>query len=167
MTQRYSILPDEDALLKALYKQYRIPTDQYKRRPEDLRRFTDQWNMLTDRSDQPGELLHYMVTERKKGNWPRLGRDHEKVETLPEDVLSEKEWADLKGVYVELGIGSDNYGYDHELRRELAERFATRTGRIVSGHILMAAIEAKRKRGEWVKLGSDDEPFADMDAIAI
>lgn len=162
----FRLLPHERELLKSLYTQHRIPTDQYKRRPEDLGRLTEQWNTLTGRDDEPGEILHYMIAQRKQKKWPRLGKNHEKLASVPADVLSVKEWTLLRQAYSELDTGSDNYAFDAQLRAELEKRFARNAKRIVPSIILCAAIEAKRKRGLWVKIGGEDEPFADMDAVA-
>jgi hypothetical protein len=159
------IHPDDRELLKSLYLQYRIPSDQFKRRSSDLHRFTQQWNMLTDRADGPGELLHYMVTRRKKAEWPRLGNNHKKIETVPQDLLTVEELEALRTVYLALGKGSDNYAFNAGLRNEMENRFAAAAGRRVSSVLLMGTIEARRKRGLWVKIGGE-EPFSDIDAVA-
>jgi len=45
-----------------------IPTDQYPQRPEDLIRLLKSWNSLTGRSESAPDVLHYMITRRKKEN---------------------------------------------------------------------------------------------------
>ncbi len=89
------VLADERELLKSLYQSYGIPTDQYNVRVLDLERFTAQWNRLTERNDDPFELLHFMVNQRKdkkNAGWPRLNGNHKKKPPIPADLLDQEEW---------------------------------------------------------------------------
>ena len=166
------LLPDEDQLLRHLYTEFKIPSDQYERRPQDLERFVTVWNDLSGRSDAPGEVLHYIITQRKQKekNWPTFNGKHKRLTAMPDDFLSPGEWAALKTVYrdvvMPLGIGSDNLAYDDQLAAQVAREFFKLTGRSVPGRLLFAALMAKRKRGEWDTLPKKDgRGFGDINAI--
>ncbi len=166
MYRRLSI--DEEGMLKFLYVRQNIPTDQYKRRPEALRKLTEGFNALTERSDEPDDLLHFMINRRKKGKWPTLGTGHKKLDSIPYDVMTPDEWKILEEIYLDLYKGSDNYAYDSDLRRELSRRFSTSVGRFVSGRTLCAALERIRKAGILPKLTDQPiVPFADIDSVAL
>src|SRR5260370_14824303 len=72
--QSLRLLPHEDEVLRTLYRDYNIPTDQFPQRPDDLIRLVTTWNNLTGRTEAAPDVLHYMVTRREKGQWERLGR---------------------------------------------------------------------------------------------
>jgi len=166
MYRRLSI--DDRDMLKFLYVRQRIPTDQYKRRPEDLRKLTDRFNALTERSDEPDDLLHFMVSQRKQGKWPKLGSVHRKLARVPLDLLTADEWDILDEIYLDMNVGSDNYAFDAELRREFARRFSASAGRFVPARTLSAALERRRKEGSLPRLTEKPpEPFSDMDAVAM
>ena len=161
------LLIDERALLVYLYKQHRIPTDQFKRRPVELRAFTNQWNALASRNDEPGELYHYMVSQRKQAKWPRLGKNHKKIDSLPDELLTVDEWGFLRAIYRDMNTGSDNFAFYADLRSELESRFALKAGRLIPGQALCAVIEAKRKRGLWETITTEEERFSDIDEVAM
>jgi hypothetical protein len=162
----------EDQLLRDLYVERRIPSDQYRRRPEHLSQLVREWNVIANRSDTAGGLLHYIITQRKQKqkNWPTFRGDYERLASPPADLLSPGEWAALEDAYAEvvlsLKIGSDNLAYDEHLAASLARAFHQRTNRSVPSRLLAAAIMAKRKRGEcdWIK--TNDRPFGDIDEVA-
>ena len=60
------LLPHEDELLRTLYRDFNIPTDQYPQRPDDLIRLVTSWNDLTGRGESPPDVLHFMISRRKK-----------------------------------------------------------------------------------------------------
>jgi hypothetical protein len=180
-TRRSSIVipPDEREILWQLYREYRIPSDQYRRRPAELARFTDAWNGLTNRSDSSGELLHYIITQRKQSKWFKFCGTHQKLSAMPEDFLNTREWLILRAIYEEqlipLEMGSDNLAYDDLLALNLSREFHDRAGRVVHGRLLYAGIMKKRKRGDWITISqirganSREErmrPFGDIDSIA-
>jgi len=167
--------PHEREILWHLYLEFRIPSDQYRRRPSELTRFVRRWNILAERNDSTGEVLHYIVTKRKNGEWATLDGDYHRLETMPDDFLSGHEWELLESVYGELlaaqGLGSDNLAYDDDLASRIGREFAKRARRVVSPSLLFAAIMAKRKRGDWVKIESRqrdvrDIGFRDIDQVA-
>jgi hypothetical protein len=168
------IRADERDILQELYLSFRIPSDQYNQRSEDLRRLTDAWNGATGRSDEPGEVLHYIVTQRKQKLWVTFDGDHEQLAGPAEDFLTPQEWQHLEAIYNEIlvgrNIGSDNLGFDPSLAREVSTAFFRRAGRSVSGRQLLAAILTRRKRGEWIHLepgeGEEGLGFGDIDQIA-
>ncbi len=166
MNRKLSI--DDEEILKDLYVRFNIPTDQYKRRPDALRLLADTFNGLTERSDDPDDLLHLMITRRKKGRWPTLGSGHKKLHAIPSDMFSDGEWSLIDSIYVDIGVGSDHYAYDVELRKEFTQRFSTSTGRLVPDRVLCAAIEQRRKDGLLPRLtNKPPEAFGDMDAVAL
>src|SRR4051794_17339303 len=65
------LLPHEDELLRTLYREYNVPTDQYPQRPDDLIRLVSTWNGFTGRNESAPDVLHYMVNKRKNGQWER------------------------------------------------------------------------------------------------
>ncbi len=153
-------------ILESLYLEFRIPSDQYQRRQQDLTRLVRRWNILTDRGDSPSQVLHYIITKRKNGDWVRLDGEHKRLKTMPEDFLSTEEWEILQDVYdkrvLNQGVGTDALAYDDDLARQIQREFSQRAGRAVRGSLLVAAIIAKRKRGEWTKLrpGTDTNGHA-------
>jgi hypothetical protein len=159
---------DEEETLKFLYVRQNIPTDQYKRRPEELRKLTDGFNALTERSDEPDALLHFMVNRRKAGKWPKLGVGYKRLACVPLDMLPPDEWKTLEQIYLDINKGSDNYAYDAGLRKDLAQRFAASAVHFVPARTLCAALEMRRKKGLLPKLTDQPpKPFADMDSVAL
>lgn len=160
-------------VLKGLYLSFRYPSDQYRRRPKELSRFVATWNELTDRTDAPGEILHFIVTRRKNQKWVTFNGDYQRLDSMPDDFLSPGEWTHLRAIYMDLlgadQIGSDNLAFDDRLVAEVAREFRRRANRTVAGALLFAAIMAKRKRGEWPNVKpkkDDDKGFGDIDKIA-
>lgn len=168
----------DDRLLRRQYTTWRIPTDQFKKRPEDLAKYMEMWNNLSERDDAPEDILHYMITKRKAGErliprWPVFEGKHRTAPTTS-GLLNEKEWKILEQVCLDeliaRGLGTDNLAYRPELCDIIEEEFARRAGRVIPGLLLAAAIEARRKRGEWLTLRDDyndpDVGFGDIDEIA-
>lgn len=159
---------DDREMLQFLYVRQKIPTDQYKRRPEALRKLTDRFNALTERNDKADDLLHFMISQRKQGKWPKLGTAHRKLARVPLDLLTAEEWKILDEIYLDMNVGSDNYAYNVELRRELARRFSASAGRFLPERTLCAALERRRKEGSLPRLTDKPEkPFGDIDAVAM
>src|SRR4029077_16693764 len=113
--QSLRLLPHEDELLRALYRELDIPTDQFPQRPDDLNRLVRMFNNLTGRKESPPDVLHYMVTRRKKGNWERLGRGAGNGFTPPSIEFSAAEHKHLDAIHEELQIASDNFALNSEL----------------------------------------------------
>ena len=65
--QSIKLLDHERRILVDLYLRWRIPVSQFKSRPEDKRRFVEEWNRLSGRKNAPGDVMHYMKTQRKRG----------------------------------------------------------------------------------------------------
>ena len=159
---------DDEEILKTLYVRQNIPTDQYKRRPDDLRLLAETFNDLTERSDDADDLLHLMINKRKNKKWPTLGPGHKKLRAIPPDAFTDAEWGLIDSIYLERGKGSDRYAYDGGLRKELTRQFSVLAGRVVPARILCAALEQRRKDGLLPRLNDrPSEPFADMDAVAL
>src|SRR5262245_13240226 len=93
--QSLHLLPHEDELLRALYKELNIPTDQYPQRANDLVQLVNMFNNLTGRADSTPDVLHYMVTKRKNGQWERLGRRAGNGFTPSTVQLTEEEYRHL------------------------------------------------------------------------
>ena len=162
--------PEEDKLLRTLYRQFGIPTDQYPQRPTDLANLLETWNGLTGRTDASEELLHYMFTKRKKGKWERLGSASAKQPQILQQRFSEDDLKHLDSIYEELQVAADNYALDTELGKKLQDEFARRTGRIVPQLILCSAMISRRKAGALTTLRpkSDDSDlgYNDIDEVA-
>jgi hypothetical protein len=160
----------EDQLLRHLYREFRIPTDQYQRRPADLDRFVTTWNGLAERSDSAGEVLHYMVTKRKNSQWVTFDGDHESQPPMPHNFTA-SELVCLEAIYQEivvpLDLGSDNIAFDEQLAARVSAEFFRRTRQVVGGRVLLAAIMVRRKRGDWVTLppGGAGTGFSDIDEV--
>jgi hypothetical protein len=170
LRQSLRLLPHEDALLRTLYREFNIPTDQYPHRPEDLMGLVDNWNNLTGRKESAPEVLHYMITRRKMGKWERLGRTTAEVLSRPRVSFMEEELKHLDAIHEELQIASDNFALNSELAEKLQKEFARRSGRIVPPMILAAAMIHRRKIGALAtlkpKADDGDLGFSDIDKIA-
>jgi hypothetical protein len=160
----------EDQLLRHLYLEYGFPSDQYERRPAERHRFVEHWNDLSERNDTEQDVIKYIISERKQGRWVKFNGTHNKLASMPDDFLGPAEWGALRTAYttvlVSRGLGSDNLRFDQDLGQALADEFKTLTGRAVNYALLLAAIEAKRKRGLWVKIGKRRCGFDDIDEVA-
>jgi|WetSurMetagenome_2_1015567.scaffolds.fasta_scaffold18175_3 hypothetical protein len=167
------VRPDEARLFDVIYVANGVFSDRYPKNPPLWRQFTDQWNALTGRNDTPEDIQHYMVTRRKwgghpDGKLPCLGGAGRKDYPEPANDLSAEEIAKLGEICLAIGEGSDNLAFDSGLADEVGRRFAAATGRGVAVHVLIRIIFAKRKRGEWVKVGRmPTGPFGDMDQVAV
>jgi hypothetical protein len=154
-------------LLKHLYLAFGYPSDQYKRRPTEKARFVRRWNNLSERSDSEGDLLHFVITKRKNSQWVTFDGNYKELESMPDDFLSPQEWTYLEEAYIEVlvskNLGSDNIAYDPKLAQEIGVAFARRSARAIHAPLLLAAIEEKRKRGNWVKLTKAPKPKTGFD----
>lgn len=164
------MLTHEDKVLRDLYSQANIPTDQYPHRQDDLDNLVDSWNLICGRDESTSDLLHYMVTKRKKKLWVTLGRTNcERLENIRAG-LSEHELKILDTIHEELQIASDRFALDSELSDTLQKEFAKRTGRIFPPMMLAAAMIRRRKVGALATLKPSksvpDSPFADIDKVA-
>jgi hypothetical protein len=164
------LLPPEDELLRTLYRQENIPTDQYPQRHDDLLRLVSNWNGFTGRNESAADVLHYMVTKRKNGKWERLGRTTCNTLAPQRLAFSPEELGQLDAIHEELQIPSDNYALNPELAEKLKNEFARRTNRIVPGTILAAAMIYRRKIGNLARTRpANDERtigFTDIDQVA-
>ena len=154
--------------MRTLYREFDIPTDQYPRRPDDLARLVRHWNNLTGRNEPAAEVLHYMITRRKKGKWERLGRDAGRA-SPPSLSLSDEELGHLDAIHEELQIASDNYALNPEAAQRLQEEFARRTNRVLPPMLLAAAMIHRRKLGNLATLrpksDQNDVGFTDIDQV--
>jgi hypothetical protein len=168
--QSLRLLPHEVELLRTLYREFNIPTDQFPQRPEDLTRLVDTWNNFTSRKEAAPDVLHYMITRRKMGEWERLGRGAGNGFSRPKVDFSEEELKHLDVIHEELQIASDNFALNPELAEKLQKEFARRAGRIVPSMILAAAMISRRKAGGLATLKpkrlDQDLGFADIDQVA-
>jgi hypothetical protein len=168
--QSLHLLPHEDELLRALYKEFGIPTDQYPQRADDLVQLVNMFNNLTGRAESPPDVLHYMITKRKKGKWERLGRSPGNGFAPPMVPLTDKELKELDAIHEDMQIASDNFALNVELADKLQQEFARRTNRIVPPMILAAAMIRRRKAGALATLKpkslDQDLGFKDIDQVA-
>jgi hypothetical protein len=168
-----NLQPHERKLLVKLYLKWRIPIDQFDKRPDEKRDFVAEWNKLAKRNDDAGDVVHYMKTQRKRGLWVTFDGKH--VETPPTIELTAEETEVLMHIlYVNvtaLEKGSDVISHDDVLAELIAREFADQTGRIVPAADLVGKIIALRKRGHAPKvgdlknLGGDVIGFTDIDEV--
>ena len=163
------LLPDEDRALRELYKLFRIPTDQYPQRPDDLARLVATWSELTGRNEASADVLHYMITRRKDGDWEKLGRDAGQDFSRTVIELSAEEFKHLDAIHEELQIASDNFALNTDLAQKLQQEFAKRAKRIVPAMVLAAAMINRRKAGVLATLrpksDSSDLGFSDIGSV--
>jgi len=164
------MLPHEDAVLRTLYREFNIPTDQYPQRPNDLANLVDSWNSLTSRQEVEPDVLHYMISCRKQAKWERLGRKAGAGFSRPTVEFAEEELVDLDAIHEELQVASDNFALDAELAQTLKDEFAKRTGRIVPAMILAAQMIDRRKAGALATLKpkamNEDLGFSDIEEVS-
>lgn len=162
--------PDEDKLLRTLHRQSGVPDGQFPQRPKFWQKFTDVWNGATDRRDTPEDILHYIMTKRKKGLWFRFDGDFKPLSCPEPDVLTEKQWEIVDALYVEMKVGADNFLHDRDLRAELLRRFMAKSGVHVPALLFTAALVARRKGGWLPKTGTDGPDggigFGDINEVA-
>jgi hypothetical protein len=161
---------EEDHLLRILYKQFGVTTDNLPRVPETLESLTATFNSLTGRADSAADLLHYMMTRRKKKQWEKLGRGSQPKSESFLAKLSAADWLHIDAIYEELQIASDNFAFDEHLSKKFADEFARRSGRVVPSMILAAAVVTRRKAAKLATLKPRQTPgdlgFADIDEVA-
>lgn len=164
------LLPHEDSLLRVLYREFNIPTDQFPQRADELARLVETWNNLCGRSEAAPDVLHYMITRRKKKQWERLGRDAGNGFSRPKVDFSQVELEHLDAIHEELQIASDNFALNAELAEKLQQEFARRASHIVPHMILAAAMINRRKAGALAtlkpKLNEQDLGFSDISRVA-
>lgn len=176
MSKKMSIRlnPADHEVLISLYLDRRLPIDHFDERPKELKKLTDAFNALTERSDPSEDILHYMRTKRKAGKWPRLGDTARKFKIDTEDILSFEDSKVLEACYLKIGKihqkGNDSFAHDSELKRELEKEFLNSAGYYVHSSILLANLTIMRKAGtlETLKLDKHHkrEAFGDMDEAA-
>lgn len=168
LKRKLKLSPDQDQCLRALYRQFDVTTDDLPRYPKVLRELVSTFNGLTDRSDAPEDVLHYMMTLRKLGKWEKIGRGR-----TPNGAFLEKfdadDWTAIDAIYEELQISSDSFAFDDKLSRKFANEFAKQRGRVVPPMVLAAAVVKRRKDAKLKtlkpKAKDGDLAFADMDAV--
>ena len=164
------LLAHERKLLVNLYLKWRIPIDQFEKRPEEKRLFIEEWNKLSKRDDDAGDVIHYMKTQRKRSLWVTFDGNHEP--TPPTVDLSAEETEILTDIFYDnctvLESGSDVLSCDDELADLIAREFAANAGRIVPAHDLLGKLTALRKRGLLPKVGelpSKEPGWEDMNEV--
>lgn len=155
---------DEKPVLEELYVRYGVATDQLRRDQTALTNITNAFNQITSRDFSPGLLLRYMLNRRKAKDWAKLGSKAKKFESV-KDLLSDYQLETLRSIYLEMDIPSDEFLINTDLKQAITQRFERLTRTKADGAILIAAIMAKRKRGEWVKI-REVEGFEDIEQIA-
>jgi hypothetical protein len=167
--------PDEDQLLRTLHRQSGVPDGQFAQRPKFWQQITSVWNGATDRRDTPEDLLHYIMTRRKRGKgrpgrWEPFGDAYKPLSCPEPDTLTPEQWEVVDAIYVEMKVGADNFLIDRELRREMLRRFVERAGTHVPELLFAAALIARRKGGFLPKAGqggsNSDMGFNDINKVA-
>jgi hypothetical protein len=161
--------PDEDKLLRYLYLRRRIPSDQYEYRPNELALFIAGWNRLSGRSDSPGEVLHYIKTQRKNGTWVTFDGNHKRQPGMDLPELLPEHWAAFDDVYRSIAVPTDHFIYDPELPRRFSVMFKGQTGLTFAENDVKIMLLERRKEGLLPRLagdtGPDDGGFRDLDDV--
>ena len=170
--KKIKVLPHDRKVLVKVYLKYGLPIEQLEARPAELTAFTKEFNRLTRLKHTQGELLHYMRTERKNGNWVRLGKNCPKPPELPE--MSGDDIEALVVIFEEnvaiLGNCSDGIAYDEEIVELLEKSFFEHTGRGLPAHQIIQKLTQLRKRGLLTKVSdmpqSDDSGYDDIEELS-
>ena len=101
---------EEKRALEAIYKGFRVPTDQLRRASDVLRAIAAAFERSTSRRIETGVLLRYMFNRRKDKDWPKLGRRAEKFPSLL-NLLRPDQIAALEKVYGQIGRPVDEYQF--------------------------------------------------------
>ena len=170
MKQKLKLNREEDYLLRILYRQFKVTTDNLPRLPDVLDELVRTWNNLAGRSDSAPEVLHYMMTRRKKKQWEKLGRKSQPRTDVEFARFEDDDWAHIDSIYEDLQIASDNFALDQDVGKKFADEFARRTNKIVPPMLLAAAVVRRRKGAKLTTLKpkhSDAElGFRDIDEVA-
>lgn len=71
-----SLSESERELLKSLYVQYDTPVDAFVSNWDRLAELVDEFNGQVQGAFTPDAILHFMMTQRKRGRWPRIRRQY-------------------------------------------------------------------------------------------
>jgi hypothetical protein len=167
-----ALLPHERKVLEDLYLQFRIPVDQFESRPDELAKFTQEFNELTGRVEVSGELIRFMRNRRKNSDWLTLDGNH--LVTPPLPPLTAEETILLIQIYKAnvtdvFGNCTDVLAHNSDIADIIVSEFAQAAGRVVPAHVLVTKLTALRKRGmldrvEDSKSADDgDVGFGDID----
>ena len=114
-------------------------------------------------------MLHYMMTRRKKKDWPTIGRGKQPDEVHEAVKLDAEDWPHVDAIYEELQIASDNFAATKKLSKKFAREFAKRTGKVIPPMLLAAAVICRRKSARLATLKprstQDDLGFSDIDKL--
>jgi hypothetical protein len=170
MKQSLRLNAEEKKALEMLYIEVGVTTDNLPRVPYVLKALVDDFNALTDRNDSKEDILHYMMTRRKKKDWPKIGRGKQPDEVHDAVKLNAEDWPHVDAIYEELQIASDNFACDERLSKKFAREFAKRTGKVIPPMLLAAAVICRRKSARLATLKPrstpDDLGFRDIDKVA-
>lgn len=127
---------EQDHALRDLYRRRLLTVDEYTKRPELLRELVASWRTSCGAEIDANDVLRYMLNQRKRGNWPKLGRSSSKTRPLPSTTLSDEERQHFLSLYrtrlTNQGLGSDQLLLDDRLAEEFQRQFARRSGRRLS-----------------------------------
>ena len=162
----------EDSVLRDLYRHFRVPDGQFRKRPAFASHFMSVWNEATGRDDTLGEVLHYIVTLRKQKMWVTFDGEHRRMQGQGRVELPAKVAEIIDGEYAAMGIGSDNFAFELRLVDRIHQRLIKELGYHIPRHRLVTAIIDRRKAGRLPKAGGDgggpdgDIGFSDIDEVS-
>lgn len=147
----------EKASLIRHYKAIGIAADQLGIRPKFLYELADRFNSENSTCHLPGDILKYIVNERKNGNWVKLGRGTQ----IPRANLKFNlvELITLKAIYLKIGITLDNYLFYPQLAERMSVGFEVLTGRRIDRGDLVEFAMFERKQKRWISLDINPAPF--------
>ena len=168
--QHLQLASFEDAALRALYREYGIPIDQFIHRHCELAELVKTWNEFTGRSETPQDVFDYMMTKRKSAQWERLGRASARNPGPHAPCFTDEELTHLDAIHEDFQLASDKFATCPAAGKKLQAEFARRTKRIVSIAILAAAMVTRRKSGKLKTLKPKSKGqnlgFTDIDRVA-
>jgi hypothetical protein len=133
--KKIKLLPHDRKILVDRYLDRGFSVGQLGARPGELAALANEFNAITGLTHSEGELLHYMRTERKNGDWVKLGEKCPKPPALPE--FSSDECESLVLIFEEnvaiLGTCSDGIGYEPEIAQLLEKSFLSTPGALCRG----------------------------------
>lgn len=170
--KKIQLTNNEDSVLRDLYRHFRVPDGQFRKRPKFAQHFLDVWNAATGRDDTLGDVLHYIATLRKQKLWVTLEGNHRRMPSGQGVVGFTPEACEIIDIeYSAMGIGSDNFSYELELVDRIHKRLIKELGYHLPRHVLVAGIIDRRKAGHLPKSQRDrpdpdgDIGFSDIDDV--
>lgn len=155
---RIQLTEAEKASLIHHYLAIGFAADQLGKHPVMLFELTNRFNNEHNKRYLPGQILQYIITQRKQKKWIQLGKNAKRF-SLPDIHMSLLETSALKVVYLRNAEALDNYLYHPKLAERLSIGLRALTGRHIEKWTLIGLIMNLRKNRQWITLDTDPAPF--------